>query len=186
MYYLPIDQLIKKCGRQYIVDLIPSLFIQINTASAKDKTALFDYTYVGNTLNTIPNMYSYIQQDITSKQQHIKEHLDDIQTIINICYDCKQELDIASFDYVVFSYLGDFTVKYENQVSDYKSSGKSLYLDIQAVRIALVDENIRQQWDKYYSIFNTGIKFLGGLFLFRFTYNYFGNYFYGMRKMIGM
>lgn len=187
MYYLPIDQLINRCGRQFMIDMLPSLFIKINTYSAKDKTALFDYTYVGNSLNKIPDLETYIKQDFTSKEQHIKEHMEDIQTIIDIFSECKDKMSIDNYDYVVFSYLGDFTVKYENQAGlGTGTSGKSLYLDIQAVRISLIDEIIRRQWTSYYSIFNTGIKYIGGLILFRFGYNYLGNYFYSMRKMIGM
>jgi hypothetical protein len=186
MYYLPIDQLISKCGRQFIVDMLPILFIEINTSSAKDNTALFDYTYIDNSLNKIPDMESYIKQGVTSKQQHIKEHIEDIQTIIDIFSECKDKINIHNYDYVVMSYLGDFTVKYENQISDYKNSGKSLYLDIQAVRIALIDEIIRRQWSGYYSIFNFGIKYISGIFLFRIGYNYLGSYFYSMKKMIGM
>jgi len=185
MYYLPIDQLITKCGRQFMIDMLPSLFIEINTSSAKDKTALFDYTYNGQFLNKIPDMETYIKQGITSKQDHIREHLEDIQTIIDIFSECKDKLNIDNYDYVVFSYLGDFTVKYENQ-AQLGSSGKSLYLDIQAVRIALVDDMIRKQWNNYYSIFNSGIKYIAGFFLFKFGYNYLGNYFYTMKKMIGM
>jgi hypothetical protein len=192
MYYLPIDQLISKCGRQFIIDMLPSLFIEINTYSAKDKTALFDYTYLGKSLNKIPDLETYIKQGVTSKQEHVKEHLEDIQTIIDIFSECKDKSNIDIYDYVVFSYLGDFTVKYENQVSDYKNPdkslyfGKSLYLDIQAVRIALIDEIIRRQWTGYYNIFNTGIKYIGGLILFKFSYSYLGSYFYAMKKMIGM
>jgi len=186
MYYLSIDQLISKCGRQFIIDMLPSLFIEINTSSAKDKTALFDYTYIDKSLNKIPNLETYIKQGITSKQEHVKEHLEDIQTIIDIFSECKDKSNIDIYDYLVFSYLGDFTVKYENQVSDYKHSGKSLYLDIQAVRIALIDEIIRRQWTGYYNIFNTGIKYIGGLILFKFSYSYLGSYFYAIKKMIGM
>ena len=45
--YLPIDELINKCGKQFIVDLLPKLFININTASAEDKSSMIDYHYNG-------------------------------------------------------------------------------------------------------------------------------------------
>lgn len=181
MYYLPIDELIKKCGRQYITDMLLYLSIEINTSSAKDREGLFNYSYIGSSLTNIPTMEDYIKQSSSSKQEHIKEHLEDIQTIINIFPECKNKCIIQNYDYVVFSYLGDFIVKYENQVG-LSSSGKSLYFDIQSVRIALIDEIIRKQWIGYYSMFNYGFKFIGGLFLFRFAYNYF----YGVKKMITM
>ncbi len=188
MDFLPIDELISKCGRQYIVNMLPSLFIEINTTSTsiKDDLVMYDYTYTSNILNTIHDMEIWRNPPDYNSKQHIRKHLEDIQTIINIYSDCKDKLIINNYDYIVISYFGDFKLRYKNQISDYKSSGKSLYLDIQAVRIALIDEITRRQWNNYYSIFNTGIKYIGGLFLFKFSYNYLGSYFYSMKKMIGM
>ena len=175
--YLPIDELINKCGRQFIVDLLPRLFININTASAEDKPAMIDYHYNGVKL-TSP-LLSLADTNIDTNnnkglsQQYLQEHYTDINTIINLfCY-CKGEIDISSFDYVVFSYLGDFIVRYKNKNTANQPIGKSLYLDIQSVRIALVDEYTEKTWNKYYVFFNKGVKYVGGLFIFGFAFRFF-------------
>ena len=50
--YLPVNQLINKCGSQSIIELLPKLFIDINTASAEEKTALIDSDYNNFKLNS--------------------------------------------------------------------------------------------------------------------------------------
>ena len=175
--YLPIDELINKCGRQFIVDLLPRLFIDINTASAEDKTAMIDYDYNG--LKLTSPLLSLAATNINTNNnkglspKYLQEHYSDINTIINLfCY-CKGEIDISSFDYVVFSYIGDFIVRYKNQNTANQPIGKSLYLDIQSVRIALVDEYTEKTWNKYYVFFNKGVKYVGGLFIFGFAFRFF-------------
>ena len=179
--YLPIDELINKCGRQFIVDLLPRLFININTASAEDKPAMIDYHYNGVKL-TSP-LLSLADTNIDTNtntnnnngfsQKYLQEHYTDINTIISLfCY-CKGEIDISSFDYVVFSYLGNFIVRYKNQDTVKNLIGKALYLDIQTVRIALVDEYTEKTWNKYYVFFNKGVKYVGGLFIFGFAFRFF-------------
>ena len=110
--YLPIDKLINKCGRQFIVDLLPRLFININTASAEDKPSMIDYDY--NSLKLSSPLLSLADTNTNTNtnnnngfsQKYLQEHYTDINTIISLfCY-CKGEIDISSFDYVVFSYLG--------------------------------------------------------------------------------
>ena len=116
----------------------------------------------------------------------------DINTIISLFCNSRDEIDIASFDYIVFSYLGDFIVRYKNQDTANQPIGKSLYLDIQSVRIALIDEYTEKTWNKYYVFFNKGIKYVGGLFVFgfafRFFYQNFHNVFngYNNRRMISL
>lgn len=175
--YLPIDELINKCGRQFIVDLLPRLFININTDSAEDKPVMIDYHYNG--LKLTSPLLSLADTNINTNnnkglsQKYLQEHYSDINTIINLfCY-CKGEIDISSFDYVVFSYLGDFIVRYKNKNTAYQPIGKSLYLDIQSVRIALVDEYTEKTWNKYYVFFNKGLKYVGGLLIFGFAFRFF-------------
>jgi hypothetical protein len=206
--YLPIDQLINKCGSQSIVELLPKLFIDINTASAEEKTALIDSDYNNFKLNSPlislldTNINTNTNKNINNNkglsQQYLQEHYNDINTIISLFFNSKDELDIDSFDYIVFSYLGDFIVRYKNQYTANQPIGKSLYLDIQSVRIALVDEYTEKTWNKYYVFFNKGIKYVGGLFVLGFAFRFFHqnifngfngfNIFngYNNRRMIGL
>ena len=176
--YLPIDKLINKCGRQFIVDLFPRLFININTASAEDKPSMIDYDY--NSLKLSSPLLSLADTNTNTNtnnnngfsQKYLQEHYTDINTIISLfCY-CKGEIDISSFDYVVFSYLGNFIVRYKNQDTVKNLIGKALYLDIQTVRIAVVDEYTEKTWNKYYVFFNKGVKYVGGLFALGFAFRF--------------
>ena len=196
--YLPVNQLINKCGSQSIIELLPRLFIDINTASAEEKTGLIDSDYnnfISNTpllslLDTNTNTNTNNNKGLS--QQYLQDHYDDINTIISLFCNSRDEIDIASFDYIVFSYLGDFIVRYKNQDTANQPIGKSLYLDIQSVRIALIDEYTEKTWNKYYVFFNKGIKYVGGLFVFgfafRFFYQNFHNVFngYNNRRMISL
>jgi hypothetical protein len=196
--YLPIDQLINKCDRTFIVDLLPRLFIDINTASAEEKTALIDSDYNNFKLNThlISILDTNTNTNTTNKnclnQQYLQVHYNDINSIISLFCNSKDEVDIDSFDYIVFSYLGNFIVRYKNQDTANQPIGKSLYLDIQSVRIALIDEYTEKTWNKYYIFFNKGIKYVGGLFVFGFAFNFIRHNFYNVvnvnniRQLIGM
>ena len=160
--YLPVNELINKCGSQSIVELLPRLFIDINTASAEEKTALIDSDYNNFKLNSplisLLDTNTNTNNNKCFSQQYLQDHYDDINTIISLFCNSKDELDIASFDYIVFSYLGNFIVRYKNQDTANQPIGKSLYLDIQSVRIALIDEYTEKTWNKYYVFFNKGIK----------------------------
>ena len=179
--YLPVNQLINKCGSQYIVELLPKLFIDINTASAEEKRALIDSDYNNFKLNsplislldTNTNTNKNKNNNKCFSQQYLQDHYDDINTIISLFCNSRDEIDIASFDYIVFSYLGDFIVRYKNPDTANQPIGKSLYLDIQSVRIALIDEYTEKTWNKYYVFFNKGIKYVGGLFVFGFAFRFF-------------
>jgi hypothetical protein len=183
--YSTIDELIHKCGRQYITNLLPSLFIKINTSSAEDKTALFDLEYDDNSewnsvLTTLNN------QKVDCGSIYIKDHLNDIKNIVDILGHCKKELNIEKYDYIIFSYLGDYIVRYKNQNKVSRWRQQALYLDIQSVRIALIDENIRQTWQKYYLFFNNGFKFITGYVALRFIFGLFNYNIYSVKKLIGM
>jgi hypothetical protein len=190
--YLPVNELINKCGSQSIVELLPKLFIDINTASAEEKTALIDSDYNNFKLNSPlislldTNTNTNTNNNKGFSQQYLQDHYDDINTIISLFCNSKDELDIDSFDYIVFSYLGNFIVRYKNQDTANQPIGKSLYLDIQSVRIALIDEYTEKTWNKYYVFFNKGIKYVGGLFVFGFAFRFFYQIFHNNRQMIGL
>ena len=183
--YSTIDELIHRCGRQYITNLLPSLFIKINTSSAEEKIPIFEFDYDDNSewnsvLTTLNN------QTVGCTCIHIKEHINDIYSIVDILGHCKKELNIKKYDYIIFSYLGDDIVRYKNQNKDSRFRKQALYLDIQAVRIALIDENIRQTWQKYYTFFNNGFKFITGYVALKFIFGLFNYNIYSIKKLIGM
>jgi hypothetical protein len=84
-------------------------------------------------------------------------------------------IDKAMYDSVVISYLGEKHLRFKNK-SD-KKFGKTLYLDVQTVRIALTDMQTQQTVSR---IFGTGLKLCIGTVLFSFFHmHYFGE----LRKM---
>ena len=182
--YSSIDKLIQQCGRQYIINLLPSLFIKINTSSAEEKFPIFafeydDYSDWNSVLTTLK------EQTVACTSAYIKEHINDIYSIVDILGHCKKELNIEKYDYIVFSYLGDYIVRYRNQNKDSRWRKQALYLDIQAVRIALIDESVRRTWLKYYAFLNNGFKFFGGYVALRFIFSLFNYNTYSVKKLIG-
>ena len=178
-----IDQLITYCGRQFAVDLIPSLFIKISTASAEEKKVLIDFEYNNKNMPTFTFISDVIKTEST-KNKHMVDILSDLTTIMRLFEEFNTNIDINNVDYIVISYLGDFQLRFKNLASKEEPFGKALYLDIQTVRIALIDEQIRRKWLYSYSIFRNGLVFFSGYFVFKYCANFFGGW--DFRKLIGI
>lgn len=189
-----IDKLITYCGRQFAIDLIPSLFIKISTASAEEKNVLIDFEYNNKNDGNVMPTFSFISDVINTESfesKHMVDILCDLTIIMRLFQEFKSNIDIDNVDYIVFSYLGDFQLRFKNLASKEKPFGKALYLDIQTVRIALIDEQIRRKWLYSYSIFRSGLAFFSGYFVFKYCANYMGvglNWVSGwnFRKLIGI
>ena len=186
----PIDKLIQQCGWQTAIDILPGLFIKINSASAVEKASILEYDYEGH-FNIL--YYSFINTSIqeyiqkTSKNnKHLLETLIDLKAIMALFYDCRNSIDVAEVDYIVISYLGDFQLRFKNTMSTNKPSGTALYLDIQSLRIALIDENTMQIWRRNYMVFKNGVKVISGYFVLKYVLNYFGIDYYNWRGLIGI
>ena len=181
-----IDQLITYCGRKFALDLIPSLFIKISTASAEEKKVLIDFEYNNKNDSSVMPTFRFISDVINTesfKNKHMVDILSDLTTIMRLFEDFKTTIDINNVDYIVISYLGDFQLRFKNLASKEEPFGKALYLDIQTVRIALIDEQIRRKWLYSYSIFRNGLVFFSGYFVFKYCANFWG---WDFRKLIGI
>ena len=189
-----IDKLITYCGRQFAIDLIPSLFIKISTASAEEKKVLIDFEYNNKNDGIGMPTFTFIRDVINTesfKNKHMNDILSDLTTVMRLFEEFKADIDIDNVDYIVFSYLGDFQLRFKNLASKEEPFGKTLYLDIQTVRIALIDEQIHRKWLYSYSIFRNGLAFFSGYFVFKYCANYMGvglKWFSGwnFRKLIGI
>jgi hypothetical protein len=181
-----IDQLITYCGRQFALDLIPSLFIKISTASAEEKKVLIDLEYNNKNDGNVMPTFTFISDVInveSFKNKHLVDILCDLTTIMRLFEEYNTKIDIYNVDYIVFSYLGDFQLRFKNRTAKEEPFGKALYLDIQTVRIALIDEQIRRKWLYSYSIFKNGLAVFSGYFVFRYCANFLG---WDFRKLIGI
>ncbi len=182
-----IDQLITYCGRKFAIDLIPSLFIKISTASAEEKKVLIDFEYNNKNDSSVMPTFTFISDVINTesfKNKHMVDILSDLTTIMRLFEEFKATIDIHNVDYIVISYLGDFQLRFKNLASKEEPFGKALYLDIQTVRIALIDEQIRRKWLYSYSIFRNGLAFFSGYFVFKYCVNFMRGW--DFRKLIGI
>ena len=87
-----IDQLITYCGRQFAVDLIPSLFIKISTASAEEKKVLIDFEYNNKNMPTFTFISDVIKTEST-KNKHMVDILSDLTTIMLLFEEFKTNID---------------------------------------------------------------------------------------------
>jgi len=185
-----IDKLIQQCGRQNAMDNLPNLFIKINTDSAIEKKPILEYEYDGHLdllcYSGINNLIQKHIQGFTKDNKHLNYMLNDLISIVSLFYDCRNSIDVSDVDYIVISYLGDFQLRFKNTTSTNKPYGKALYLEIQSLRIALIDEHTMQIWRRNYMVFNNGVKVLGGYFVFKYILNFFGINHYNWRGLIGI
>jgi hypothetical protein len=173
--YSSIDNLVHQCGEPFIVDLLPSLFTKIDTSSAEEKEAIMDFKYNGSLLSTYNDIANYAEQHVKgSNIKLIFDTMHDLTTVINLCNECKTKstIDIDTVDYIVISNLGHFNVRCKNVNSVNNQFGKALYLDMQTIRIALIDEQTKRTWERYYKMFRNGAKIFCGYFIFRYFLNF--------------
>ena len=186
-----IHDLIQQCGRQNAISILPGLFIKINTSSAEEKKPILEYEYDGVFSISSFTLTNILIEELIQKSvrdnKHLTYMLNDLVSIVALFYDCRNSIDVSDVDYIVFSYLGDFQLRFKNTTSIDKPYGKALYLDIQSLRIALIDEQTMQIWKRNYMVFRTGVKVIGGYFLFKYVANYMGfGLNWNFRKLIGM
>lgn len=188
--YSSIDNLVQQCGRPFITDLLPSLFIKINTSSVETSQVFLDLDYNGSSISDINNITKYvIEKKLETNSKLTFEIISDLATVIELFNSCisdtgsntdsdtgsntDSDMGIDTVDYIVFSYLGKFEIRLKNTASKNNQFGKSFYLDIQTVRISLIDEQTKRAWARYYTIFNNGFKVVGGYLIFRYLSNFF-------------
>ena len=174
---MQIKQLIEKCGKSKVIDILPSLFITIDTDKIKDSDIVCDNDYIVNPNGTTEALYIqfknsngtftqlYNKNVTTQNYKKMIETMCDITPIVELFNEI--EIDKASVDSVIISYLGKNSIRYKNNSE--KKVGKSLYLDVHAVRIALIDMQTKQTVCR---IFGNGLKICVGAFLFSFLYRY--------------
>lgn len=146
---MSIKNLIEKCGKKTVLKMLPGLFITVDTEKIENNPLLYDTDYFAESHDALyKNLYKCDSETIH-----------DIAPIIELFHEIA--IDKASVDSVVITYLGQNCVRYKN-LSE-KRFGKSLYLDVHAVRIALTDMQTEQTVCRF---FRNGFKLCVGAFLF--------------------
>ena len=139
-----MNQLIEKIGKSRVVELLPSLFITIDTNKFEEKDILYDYQ------DLVPTTFFMI---IDFAKHNLKEFtgtIYDIAPIVELINDLPSTADV---DCIYVSYLGKYVVRMKNNGSNH---GKSLYLDAHTVRIAITDMQT-------YQVVNRGLISAGAL-----------------------
>lgn len=170
--YETIPSLVKSktIGDQFLIKNMASYIITIDTFSAINKQA-FDFivcdssTHVSDALK---NNEKFSSLDINNEVIYVIEFLD------------KCNINYSKFDYLVISNAGKYNVRclisnvnniYDKTSDHDQTYGRSLYLDIQSIRIALIEQNIIMRYNNCYRIFNYGIKTCCGYFVFKYLCN---------------
>jgi hypothetical protein len=154
---MSIKSLIEKCGKENVVSLLPSLFIMISTKKIEKNQLLCDNDYFVNPQQSIDALYNNLH--LTDDYEKLVETIHDIAPILELFHEIA--IDKAMVDSVIITYLGKSCVRYKNKSE--KNFGKSLYLDVHAVRIALTDMQTEQTVCRF---IGNGFKLCVGAFLF--------------------
>ena len=141
-----MNQLIEKIGKSRVVDLLPSLFITIDTNKFEESQLMYDYK------DLVPSTFSAINEFAKHNMKDFTETIYDIVPIVELINDLPN-VAAADIDCIYVSYLGKYVVRMKNNGSNH---GKSLYLDVHTVRIAMTDMQTQQ-------IVNRGLISAGAL-----------------------
>ena len=141
-----MNQLIEKTGKSKVVELLPSLVITVDTNNFEEKDILYDCQ------TTFPYIIEFAKHNIKDFTGTIY----DIAPIVELINEIPANKLPSNIDCIFVSYLGKYIVQMKNTGSN--QHGKSLYLDVHTVRIALTD----MQTQKYVnlSFICTGALFL--------------------------
>jgi hypothetical protein len=162
---MSLQYLIDKCGKQKVINLLPSLFITIDTENVDTENIICENDYFINPQNVVDALY---KNEYANNYENMIEIIHNLAPIVEMFHE--MAIDKAMYDSVVISYLGKKHLRFKNK-SD-KKFGKTLYLDVQTVRIALTDMQTKQTVS---TIFGTGLKLCVGTLLFSFFHvHYFG------------
>ncbi len=153
---MSLQYLIDKCGKQKALNLLPSLFITIDTEKVDSENIICENDYFINPQHVVDALY---KSDCADDYENMIEIIHNLAPIVVLFHE--MAIDKAMYDSVVISYLGKKHLRFKNK-SD-KKFGKTLYLDVQTVRIALTDLQTKQTVS---TLFGMGVKLCIGTVLF--------------------
>ena len=157
-----LQYLIDKYGKDKVIKLLPTLFITIDTDKIDTNNIICENDYFMNPQTTVNTLYKNIFSD---NYENTIEIIHNIAPIVELFHEIA--IDKAMYDSVVISYLGKKHIRFKNG-SD-KKFGKTLYLDVQALRIALTDMQTEQTVRR---LFANGLKICAGAFMFAFLHKH--------------
>ena len=158
MYDNTIQNLVIKVGETFMIENIPKYIIQISTNIALNRSA-----FAFNMADTLPVIVSKLKLNAEFVKQDSQDEM--LYVIENLC---KCDIKYDDFDNLIISNGGKYNVilKLSND-----SKGKSLYLDIQSIRIDMVDKQNTDNFNYYYNMFNYGFNTCISVISFRYFYS---------------
>lgn len=185
MYANTIQNLVVKVGESFMIENIPKYIIELSTNIALNRSAIiFNMT---DSLPVIVNKLKlnseFVELDRQDEMLYVIENLD------------KCDIKYDGFDYLIISNAGKYNVilklssSCKNDVADIEdnvskcgacndrescinlSKDKSLYLDIQSIRIDMVDKQTVDNLNYYFNIFNYGFNTCIGFLSFQYFYS---------------
>ena len=169
--YKPLPTLIKEIGGNFVIHNFVNYAIDISTSKALEAPNTFEYNLnlkKGDGFFHIFSIIHNLKQNIefTSLDKHYE--LTCVLELFNIIIN-RKIFDLEKYDFFVISNMGKYNVRFAiNSGEDRVANGTSLYLDIQAIRIAIIDEQLNNKFNFYYNVFNYGLKFFIGGYLLSF------------------
>ena len=131
-----MNQFIEKNGKSNVIDLLPSLFITIDTNQIEKTEIIYDYQWM------VPSRFLSIIEFSKHNIKNFTGTIYDIAPIVELINEIPANKIPSNIDCIFVSYLGKYIVQMQNTGSN--QHGKSLYLDVHTVRIALTDMQTRK------------------------------------------
>ena len=158
MYYNTIQNLVIKVGETFMLDNIPKYIIEISTNIALNRSA-----FVFNPVNTLPSIVDMLKLNVDFVKQDADDEM--LYVIENLS---KCDIKYEGFDCLVISNGGKYNVilKLAND-----KKGRSLYLDIQSIRIDMIDKQTKDNLGYYYNMFNYGLNTCISVISFQYFYS---------------
>jgi hypothetical protein len=157
MYDNTIQNLVNNVGEAFMIENIPKYMIQLSTDMALNRSG-FAFN-MDDTLPVIVNKLKlndeFVKLDADDEMLYVIENLD------------KCDIRYDDFDNLVISNGGKYNVilKLDND------GKKSLYLDIQSIRIDMIDKQTTDNFNYYYNMFNYGLNTCISVITFQYFYS---------------
>lgn len=157
MYNNTIQNLVIKVGESFMIENIPKYIIELSTNIALNRSAI-----IFNMTDSLPVIVNKLK--LNSEFVELDRQDEMLYVIENLS---KCDIKYDDFDNLIISNGGKYNVilKLTND------SKKSLYLDIQSIRIDMVDKQTTDNFNYYYNIFNYGLNTCISVISFRYFYS---------------
>lgn len=166
--YEPLPDLVEQIGDKFIINRLATYTIHIDTDKALNAENVFDFEFDIEKDTMVPIMDSLKQNSQFTKLDDKNDMLCALRLIDKILNFCL--LGLTNVDYFLISNAGNYNVRLAIKPENKRNTGNTLYLDIQSIRIAIIDQLVTNKFNNIYNIFDYGIK--GAIFAYLLSHIY--------------